>query len=509
MSRAIGTSRHAVVRTMGSGLARALVVPATSFVVLPLVLAELGTVRYGVWATLSSLLAIAGLVDAGVRTEIIRRVADAHGSGDLRSGVRAARQGATILAGGAVLIAGLVSIFNAQIVRFTFPDIGGDLEAETRAILVLLSVLLSVSVVNGGLFSVAAGLQRADFENVTILVSGLASAIVTVVGVRVLGLGLWGMAWGAVAGVAVLVAGQIWATRRVAPDLRWPFTTVGRRTITSFFAVSTLLFVSQLGDVVDFQYDKIILSRYIGADAAGQYQLGTMLSLQLRLLALLPMTILLAGVAELWRQSPARATRLLQAVTAFVYGAGGLLMTGVIVLAPAFMQLWLGDGYDEAGRAAQLLAVAMAVNLVAAPWTSYAIGRRWVDIPALSATGNMVTNAAVSFALVRAIGFDGALYGSIAGNVVGLMVFYGLLRHRARASWLFPVVRPLVVCVVVGVGSAELVARWPGATSSWPGLLSTALVLATVLVVALFAIAPHAMRDEARKVLARRGSARH
>lgn len=501
MPRDVGTSRRTFARTMGSGFLKALVVPATSFLVLPLVLDDLGTTEYGVWATLSSLLAVGGLVDAGVRTEIIRRVADAHGSEDLAAGVRSARQGVTILAVcSAVLVVAVVALSD-PIVGFVFPDLTGALRTDTRAVLIGLVVLLAVSMVNGGLYSVAAGLQRGDYENVTTVMSAVAGALVTVVSVNGLGLGLWGMLWGATANVAVMVAGQVWATRRLVPSLRLPFTRINRVVVRGFFAISALLFLSQVGDVVDFQYDKVILSRYLEPAAAGQYQLGTMLSLNLRMLALMPMTLLLAGTAELWRSSPQRARRLLDVVTAFVYASGGLLMTGVIVLAPSFMRLWLGHGYTEAGRAAQLLAVAMVLNLVAAPWTGFAIGRRWVGIPALAAVGNMVTNAVLSFVLVTHIGFDGALYGSIAGNAVGLLVFYVLLRHRVPGPWLRPVLRPLAVCAALGAVAAQLVAGFPGLVSGWAAFLGTGTVLALVLAAALLAVMPSPQRTEVRGTL--------
>src|SRR5205814_822200 len=115
MSREVGTSRRTFARTMGSGLLKALVLPATSFIVLPLVLDDLGKTSYGIWATLASLLAVGGLVDAGVRTEIVRRVADAHGSGDLPAGIRSARQGVTILAAGSLLLTTAVAALNGPI----------------------------------------------------------------------------------------------------------------------------------------------------------------------------------------------------------------------------------------------------------------------------------------------------------------------------------------------------------------------------------------------------------
>lgn len=500
-SRLVGTSARTLARTMGSGVLRALVVPATSFLVLPLVLDDLGRPAYGVWATLSSLLAVGGLVDAGVRTEIVRRVAVAHGAGDLEGGLRAARQGVTILAAVCACLAAAVVVGRGGIVDFAFPHLPAGLRSDTVTTLTGMAVLLAVTVVNGGMFSVAAGLQRTDYENVTTVAAAITGAAVTVLSVAVLDQGLLGMLYGATANVLTMVAGQLWATRHLAPRLRWPFSRIGARAAAGFFAVSTLLFLSQVGDVVDFQLDKVLLSRYVASQSAGEYQIGTMLSLNLRLLALLPLAVLLTGTAEMWSRTPERSERLLRATTAFVYGVGGLLMTGVVVFAPGFLHLWLGSGLDDAARAAQLLAIAMCLNLAGAPWTSYAIGRGWVGVPALAAAANMVTNAVVSFVLVRRIGFDGALYGSLAGNAVGLTACYlGLRRHRAD-GWLVPALRPAAVCLVAGVAAATAVDRVPSAVSSWPALVASGLVFSALVGAALVAVSPRDLRADVTTTL--------
>ena len=49
--------------------------------VVPIVLGRVGTGDYGAWATISSVLAVGALADAGLRTEIVRRVGVAHGRG--------------------------------------------------------------------------------------------------------------------------------------------------------------------------------------------------------------------------------------------------------------------------------------------------------------------------------------------------------------------------------------------------------------------------------------------
>src|SRR5437588_1817650 len=77
----VGTSRFTLARTFRSSAVSVATTYITSLAVLPVVLRHLGAARYGVWATVASVLAVGGLADAGIRTEIVRRVSSAHGEG--------------------------------------------------------------------------------------------------------------------------------------------------------------------------------------------------------------------------------------------------------------------------------------------------------------------------------------------------------------------------------------------------------------------------------------------
>ncbi len=494
-----GTTRSTVVRTLRSGAVRGLLIPASSFVVLPVLLSSLGPRRYGIWATLSSLLAVGGLVDAGVRSEIVRRVARGHGAGDLAAGLRSARQGVTIVALGSAAVAAVVCALSAQIVGFTFPGLPPADSGQVRGVLIALAVILALTVTNAGAFGIAAGLQRGDIENFATILAALSGAVTMVIAVRLLDFGLHGMVAGSVVSTTVLVLAQQYAASRLTPTNRWPFARVTHRVVRGYLGVSGLLFVSQLADVVDVQFDKVVLSKLVDSAAVTQYQIGTMLSLNLRVLALIPVAVLLAGITELWVRDRHRAERLMATVTQLTYLLGGVLMTGVVVFAEPFVTLWLGEGYEQAVTAARLLAVAMAVNLVGAPWGSYAIGRGWPAMAAWSASANMVVNAVVSWTLVARIGFDGALLGSLAGNITGVLVLCALLTRATRRDWLLPAARPVAICLALGTLTLSLLHRFvsqPG----WLTFVALSVGFALVLVAALFASSPRWLREDAARV---------
>ncbi len=90
-------------------------------------------------------------------------------------------------------------------------------------------------------------------------------------------------------------------------------------------------------------------------------------------------------------------------------------------MGPAFIKLWLGAGFEPAGTALRLFAVAVAINLTSAAAGFRCIGQGWHRIAAASALVNILLNGILSFILAAAIGFNGPLIGSIVGNAAGVI----------------------------------------------------------------------------------------
>lgn len=461
-----GTSRRTLLLAFRTSVAGAAVTYAVNLAIVPLVLHRVGSEIYGAWATMASILAVGSLADAGVRTEIIRRVGSAHGDGDDEALVRSVRQGVTLL----VVLAGaitLVGMLAAPVIRaFAFPGgVPGYAPAEVDLLVRMTVAVLAASLVANGYFGVLRGVQRGDIETTGLMLSVLTSAAVTV-GCVTLGWGLWALFLGSLAGLLVTVMWNSAGTHRLVPDLRLRLVAVTGPVVKGYLALSGLALLSQIGDVVDSQWDKVILSRYVGSTAVTSFQIGTGLVLQAKALALLPLAPLLVATAELRSRDRARMEVLfsLMARTAMVVGA--VVLGATFVFAPAFLKLWLGDDPSAAGAgsAARLFTLAVAINLVAAPLAFRAFGEGWHTLAAVGAGINMVVNATLSLLLTVAIGFEGALYGSIAGNLIGTAVFLLLMRRRLGDRWVSPPWRALTIgCLAAAlmvVAGADRVDAW-------------------------------------------------
>lgn len=475
-----GTSRRNLVLAFRSSAAGALVTYGVNLAIVPFVLHRIGADIYGAWATMASILAVGALADAGVRTEIIRRVGAAQGDGDDEGVIVSVRQGVTLLAAlaGAIILAGALA---APAIRaFVFPGgVPGYGNPEIDMLIRATTAVLGASLVVNGYFGVLRGVQRGDVETTGLMIGAPASAVVTVVGVF-LGWGLWALFLGTVAGLLVTVAWNRAGTRRLVPGLRPRFVALSQPVVRGYLALSGLALLSQIGDVVDSQWDKVVLSRYVGSTAVTSFQIGTNLVLQGKALALLPLVPLMVAIAELRRRDHIRMEALFALMARAAMVLGAVVLGAVFVFAPVFVRLWLGDDPSSSGAAAaaRLFTIAVALNLVSAPLAYRAFGEGLHSLAAAGSAVNIVVNGALSLWLTMAIGFNGALLGSIVGNLAGSAFFLVLMRRRLGDRWTSPPWR----APIVGVAAASL-AVWAGAgrLGSWLHLVPAALAYVAVV----------------------------
>ncbi len=494
-----GTNARTLRMTIRSAGLATFVQYAMSFVLAPVVLAQAGVGIFGAWATISSILAVGALADAGLKLEVSRRVAEAAGRDDDDAVHEAVHHGTTLLmaiAGGATLVGVLV----APLIRaFAFPNgIPGFGAGEVDLILRLTFVLLGCSLLADGYFAVLRGLQRGDVETNARMVGLVVGTATTVVGIE-LGWSLWALLAGAAATDLTAIALQGLGARRVIPGLRFRLVPLRSALGRGMVALSGMALVSQISDVIDSQWDKVMLSRYVGSGAVAGFQIGSMLALQAKALAVLPAVPLVVAVAELRRRDPERARHILRVLGAATFVIGAVTLSTVVVFAPSFLHLWLGRRLPSAVTSARLFAVAIACNLFAAPLAYRALGESRHRITAISSGANIGVNAILSYVLTVTIGLRGPLYGSIAGNAIGTLILFVLLRRALGSEWEAPSWRaPLVGVVAAMVGLSVGTER----ITSWPVLIVVAGLFALAVGVVAARVERLPVRDLIRRRLA-------
>jgi O-antigen/teichoic acid export membrane protein len=464
-----GSTRRNLRRVLGSSTLYATVTLATNLAVIPFLLRSLSLQRYGEWATLAAVLAVAQLADGGVSTDIARRVAGAEGRGDPHEAQRAVREGLTVLTVVALLIACVAWATATPVLAALFPGVGGQELATLHAVYGSVVALMSVGLIMSGWLAALGGLQRSDYAAWGGL-SGLILGTGITVACAMHGFGLWSL----LAGTAVQSV-SCWALpalglRRLRPGMKLRFARIGLRTALAYVRMPAMIVAASLSNVFAYQFDKLVLSHYRGPAATGLYQIGLNVVLQLQVLSLLPMGILLASTAELHTTQSGKLRRIERLATSATLAAGATFVGGLEVYGPSFFRLWLGPGYETVAYVTRLLGLAVLIGLVAAPWYYYAVGRGLYRYILIGGGTNVVVNATCAIFLTARIGITGALLGSLSGNLIATAVAWSILRRREKRPWILPAVRPFVA-----VGTAAGVAFGLSRvlpSSSWPQLIA-------------------------------------
>ena len=500
-ARAVGTSLRTLFLTLRSGALGAVAAGLSTLLLTPYILRTIGSTGFAVWAVISSIIAIAGLADAGIRTEMMRRVGAAYGRGDVAGLRMAVHEGVTLLS---ILATALVAVgvLIAPYVRmFVFPHLRGANVAEIDALIRCTVALVGISLVIGGYLSALRGVQRSDVELTGRVLAVGVSAGLTVAAIHG-GLGLWSLFIAAAAQMATVWIVQWIALRRLLPGLgfRFAFPAAG----FGYVALSGLILLSQISDVVDFQWDKLVLARLVGTTAVTAYVTGTMFVLQARTLALLPLMPLLVAIAELGSHQRVRALRLYGVLSRTSQLSGAAILSAFVVFAPSLVVRWIGPGYPGAVTVMRLFAIAMFVNMMAAPWNAMSVGNGQHRLAAWSAIVNMAVNGVASILFTLQFGLLGSMLGSILGNGCGVLAFVMILWRTGRFEWcVAPVGGIVAAAVLTGLAVAFDLSRL---ATSWRSLALCGL-LWIVGVAAVTALIEHRHLRNAYAMLRERRSA--
>lgn len=444
-------------------LIRSVVTLPVMLLLTPYTLAAIGKEAFGIWALVGVVTSYAQLSDFGISETLVKYVAEYAAQ---RDDTRLNRLLGTALSAYLVLALVIGSLFFAVV-----PWLAGDLLLipaahlnEAVAVLRLATAIFFVNMICGVFSSVLIGCQRHDLSTIVHLVSLLLTAGGTVVALE----GGWGVR-GLVltnAGVTLVAAGlQLLLARRLFPALslagwRW----YEREMLGRIFSYSWKVQLTNLSQLLVFQIDRVLISRYLGLEAVALYEVGNRAASYGRAFIVALFTPLIPAASDL----AARNEQSLLAGLyrrAFKFMALAALPVGALTVALAgpLVELWMGPGFELAALTLQLLLPAYLVNVFTGPgyFILNGINRPEVGMRSALLAGGL--NLVLCTVLVQSHGYFGLIGGMMIALTVSAAYFFVLL-HRALPGleWsLYPplVVRPLVVALPLAL-LAALTSAW-------------------------------------------------
>jgi O-antigen/teichoic acid export membrane protein len=240
----------------------------------------LGTERFGVWATFSSMVAMLSFLDLGVGNALINQVANAAAAGD-------AKRLVTVVMGGLgwLIVIGIAAALVLAAAGALIP--WGSLfklsthavAAEARAAAFAFSILFGLNIVSNGLLKVLAGQQRSYMAQLIVVVGTLCSAPA-----------VWYVAHEGASVGMLLIAGfglQACITSLVALRLLWSRGILDIRVAVRsmreqrgpVFASGSLFFTMQIGTMIGWGSDALLVASFSGASAVAAFAIAQRLFL--------------------------------------------------------------------------------------------------------------------------------------------------------------------------------------------------------------------------------------
>ena len=399
-----------------------------SFILAPIMLAQLSLEEFGVWAVTGAVASYAGIADLGITRSMSRFVALYDTRGDERGIAECVGLGLIV-----VTLIALLATGAGLLAAPALSDAIGVLPPDEMRIVLLSSLAIfvfhSYRKVFGG---VSLGLRRMVPPNVATVINNCInfafSLAVLLISPNLADYALANAAAELIAiGVSFVALLYVWRPPPVAmPSL------ARTKEVLSFSLKNQ---VSWLAAIVNSQSDKLIIAFLIDIRAAGAYEIGNRVVRAVRSIADLTTSALIptatAHIAKYGREALRpfyrRYLRLTVALSFPIFAM-------CCVSAPFLLVAWLGDVPSSSEGILVLLAVAGFVRVTTGAGTTVAIGE---GRPGLAAT-NSVVAALLNIAFTLALGPLFGLWGVLAGTVLGISLSALLFVERFHRAYDIP-----------------------------------------------------------------------
>ncbi len=339
-------------------------------VALPLYLKYLGAEQYGLWATVSVVLAFCRLGQFGIDTAITKYVAGEYGQKNLKAVTEYISTSFYILMIPSLVILGALGFFNSHIVRLLTAE-GTPVDNLGRLVLFvgLLSVLgLAVNVMKG----VVTGIGRMDIANYISVIGRLSQVGLALV-LLVLGCGIWSLYFGFLLSYALPLAVWMVLLRRTYHIRVFNPLAFRRDKFVELLKYGGGLTTASVTNMFVMPFNKLVIARYVGLSEVAYFQIANRVITSLRGLFVQGLQALLPRISEIKGsdgrgESSRRIASIHRKGMRFVLLCACPLFALIFILAHPLLRIWLRGEFDaQIAVAARILLVGWLANILASP----------------------------------------------------------------------------------------------------------------------------------------------
>jgi O-antigen/teichoic acid export membrane protein len=423
--------RRATLTTLTALGARGVSV-VTVLVSVPLTVHYLGSERYGLWITLSSIAAVLGFADLGIGNGLVNAIAGAHGRDDPELAKRYVSSAFFVLV---LVVAALGVLFVPLYAAIPWPSAFNvsshravaEAGPATAVFVGCMLVGVPLELVN----RVQAGYQEGFMSNVWIGLGGVLGLAGVLVAIQL----KLGLPWlvGAMTGGPVIAAAlnSLFFFGRQRPSLRPHIRDAHWHAARGILGIGSLFLILQLASAAAYQLDSVIVAQVLGPRQVTQF------AVPMRLFMLAPLLLTLV-VTPLWpaygeavvRGDGKWLTRTLRNTVALSVAVSLAVSVVLVVFGRPLVHAWVGSTVTPSLLLLSALGVWAVISSVNGPLAVFLNGVNALRFQAVCAVVMVVANVALSIALTEHIGVSGVIWGSVIAQVMFVLVPIAIFLRR-------------------------------------------------------------------------------
>lgn len=420
--RARERQRRIALTALTTALARAIGF-LTTLITVPLAIGYLGAERYGLWMTITSLIAMVGFLDLGIGNGLIGAIAEAQARNDREEARRYVSAASLVLFVICAMLLGLFALGYPwlpwqRLLNVKDVSAAHDGAMAAAALVTCFALGLPLSLV----WRIHTGFQ----EGFEAALWGIAGSLVSLIGVVLMIVLRKSLPWlvaASAAGplLAALANGVVLSLRR--PWLRPRLSSITGDAVRRVFGQGMLFFALQLAMVVGYQSDNYVINQVLGPEQVTQY------AVPLRLFNLAPLLLNLAlgplwpayaeaaarGDADWVRRTLNRSVKLALLVT----GPPALIL---VLFGAPIMHLWVGGKVVPTFQLLLALGLLSVIMAVSEALSMFMNGLHVVRLQVICSWIMAVANIGLKIVLTGEIGVSGVAYATVVAQVLCVLI---------------------------------------------------------------------------------------
>jgi len=408
----------------------------TTAVSVPLTLGYLGSERFGVWMTLSALIALLGFTDLGIGNSLLNSVAHAAGRDD-RAMIRANLSSGIVMLLTVAVGSGLVfAATYGQIPwtqLFNVRSTAGIDEAGPAAAVLVACFLLSMPA--GALPQVRLGLQQGYVNSIFVGAGNIGGLVLVILAIQLqLGLPWLVLAMAGAPLVATVINGFVLLVR--SPWLRPTIRDVDIAVARSLLRVGLLFLVLQLAVAVAFTSNTVIIAAIIGPSAVADYTVVAKLFM-------IPTLLVGFAIGPLWpayREALSRGDvdwvrRTFRRSIWLSLSVAGVISAVLVGIGLPLIAAWVGTAVQPSFGLVLAVGVWTTLSAVGTAISMLLNGAQVMRFQVITAILMATANILLSIALTSRIGVSGVVWGSVIAYSAFALVPYVVYLPRLFARF--------------------------------------------------------------------------